>query len=88
MSKLIINKHQIRYIPEYNLYLQRVGVNIASVRYTCKYMCSIYQICHSGYYRNKTIDPYYGHHGCADNGEQDAYKIICYRIYLEPIEWK
>ena len=32
--------------------------------------------------------PHYGNHGCADNGEQDAYKIICYRIYLEPIEWK
>lgn len=25
MSKLIINKHQIRYIPEYNLYLQDVS---------------------------------------------------------------
>lgn len=37
---------------------------------------------------NKTRDPHYGNHGCADNGEQDAYKIICYRIYLEPIEWK
>lgn len=35
MSKLIINKHQIRYIPEYNLYLQRVGVNNISVRHTC-----------------------------------------------------
>lgn len=57
MSKLIINKHQICYIPEYNC-------------------------------RNKTRDPHYGNHGCADNGEQDAYKIICYRIYLEPIEWK
>lgn len=88
MSKLIINKHQIRYIPEYNLYLQRVGVDIASVRYTCKYMCSIYQICHSGYCRNKTIDPHYANHGCADNGEQDAYKIIRYRIHLEPIKWK
>lgn len=88
MSKLIINKHQIRYIPEYNLYLQRVGVDIASVRYTCKYMCSIYQICHSGYCRNKTIDPHYANHGCTDNGEQDAYKIIRYRIYLEPIKWK
>lgn len=41
-----------------------------------------------GYCRNKTRDPHYGNHGCADNGEQDAYKIICYRIYLEPIEWK
>ena len=51
-------------------------------------MCSIYQICHSGYCRNKTIDPHYANHGCVDNGEQDAYKIICYRIYLEPIEWK
>lgn len=47
-----------------------------------------YQICRDGYCRNKTIDPHYGNHGCADNGEQDAYKIICYRIYLEPIEWK
>lgn len=35
MSKLIINKHQLRYIPEYDLYLQRVGVDNASVRYTC-----------------------------------------------------
>lgn len=78
MSKLIINKHQICYIPEYNLYLQRVGVDNTSVRH----------ICRDGYCRNKTIDPHYGNHGCADNGEQDAYKIICYRIYLEPIEWK
>lgn len=88
MSKLIINKHQICYIPEYNLYLQRVGVDNTSVRHTCERICSIYQICRYGYCRNKTIDPYYGNHGCADNGEQDAYKIICYRIYLEPIEWK
>lgn len=88
MSKLIINKHQIRYIPEYNLYLQRVGVDNASVRCTCKRICSIYQICRDSYCRNKTRDPHYGNHGCADNGEQDAYKIICYRIYLEPIEWK
>lgn len=88
MSKLIINKHQIRYIPEYNLYLQRVGVDNASVRFTCKRICSIYQICRDGYCRNKTRDPHYGNHGCADNGEQDAYKIICYRIYLEPIKWK
>ena len=73
MSKLIINKHQICYIPEYNLYLQRVGVDNTSVRHTCERICSIYQICR---------------YGCADNGEQDAYKIICYRIYLEPIEWK
>lgn len=36
----------------------------------------------------KLETPHYGNHGCADNGEQDAYKIICYRIYLEPIEWK
>lgn len=61
MSKLIINKHQICYIPECNLYLQRVGVDNTSVRHTCERI---------------------------DNGEQDAYKIICYRIYLEPIEWK
>lgn len=36
MSKLIINKHQICYIPEYNLYLQRVGVDNTSVRHTCE----------------------------------------------------
>lgn len=88
MSKLIINKHQLRYIPEYDLYLQRVGVDNASVRCTCGHICSIYNICSSGYCRNKTIDPHYANHGCADNGEQDAYKIICYRIYLEPIKWK
>ena len=88
MSKLIINKHQICYIPEYNLYLQRVGVDNTSVRHTCERICSIYQICRYGYCRNKTIDRHYGNHGWADNGEQDAYKIICYRIYLEPIEWK
>lgn len=76
MSKLIINKHQICYIPEYNLYLQRVGVDNTSVRHTCERICSIYQICRDG------------NHGCANNGEQDACKIICYRIYLEPIEWK
>lgn len=45
MSKLIINKHQICYIPEYNLYLQRVGVDNTSVRHTCERICSIYQIC-------------------------------------------
>lgn len=88
MSKLIINKHQICYIPEYNLYLQRVGVDNTSVPHTCERICSIRQICRDGYCRNKTIDPHHGNHGCADNGEQDAYKIICYRIYLEPIEWK
>lgn len=68
MSKLIINKHQICYIPEYNLYLQRVGVDNTSVRHTCKRICSIYQICRDGYCRNKTRDPHYGNHGCADNG--------------------
>ena len=31
MSKLIINKHQLRYIPEYDLYLQRVGVDNATL---------------------------------------------------------
>ena len=56
MSKLIINKHQICYIPEYNLYLQRVGVDNTSVRHTCERICSIYQICRDGYCRNKTID--------------------------------
>lgn len=55
MSKLIINKHQICYIPEYNLYLQRVGVDNTSVRHTCERICSIYQICRDGYCRNKTL---------------------------------
>lgn len=36
MSKLIINKYQICYIPEYNLYLQRIGVDNTSVRHTCE----------------------------------------------------
>lgn len=84
MSKLIINKHQLRYIPEYDLYLQRVEVDNASVRCTCEHICSIYNICSSGYCRNKTRDPHYGNHGCADNGEQDAYKIICYRKFIMP----
>lgn len=75
MSKLIINKHQLRYIPEYDLYLQRVGVDNASVRYTCEHICSIYNICSSGYCRNKTRDPHYGNHGCADNGEQIVFLI-------------
>lgn len=68
MSKLIINKHQICYIPEYNLYLQRVGVDNTSVRHTYERICSIYQICRDGYCRNKTRDLHYGNHGCADNG--------------------
>lgn len=61
MSKLIINKHQICYIPEYNLYLQRVGVDNTSVRHTCERICSIYQIYRYGYCRNKTyvIDYFY-----------------------------